>query len=271
MSIISLPKTLISPHTQISIWETLRDEALHLMQIEPSLSKMLSSYFADSKMPQTALAIRLADVISSRQLEKPFLVKLITDVHAANPQLVRVAEHDLKAIYHRDPACQTYLYAFMNLKGFHGLQLSRVSHHLWISGRREIAGILSNRVSAVIGIDIHPAAKIGSGIMLDHATGLVVGETAVVDDNVSILQNVTLGGTGKVDGDRHPKVRTGVMIGAGAKILGNIELGANSKIAAGSVVLKDVPANCTVAGIPAHIVRIHNVRDSPAATMSQSL
>ena len=155
------------------------------------------------------------------------------------------------AVRHRDPACTTYLHAVMNLKGFQALQAHRASHALWGAGRRELAHWLSHLVSLSFGIDIHPAARLGTALMLDHGRGIVIGETAEVSDGTSILQNVTLGGTGKDRGDRHPKIRHDVLIGAGAKILGNIEVGPMSKVAAGSAVLQSVPPRCTVAGVPA--------------------
>lgn len=163
------------------------------------------------------------------------------------------------------------MHVLMNLKGFQALQTYRVAHRLWLDGRKEVANWLSNLASLVFGPDIHPAARIGQAVMLDHGSGIVIGETAVIDDEVSILQNVTLGGTGKETGDRHPKIRRGVMIGAGAKILGNIEVGAYSKVAAGSVVLKPVPHRTTVAGVPATVVRIHRADEIPAAEMDQTI
>ena len=180
------------------------------------------------------------------------------------PSIAAAATRDLVAIEIHDPACLSTLHAFLNYKGFLAVQAHRIANRLWKNGRRQLAASISNRVSVVLGPDIHPAARLGAGIMLDHGSGIVIGETAVVEDDVSILQNVTLGGTGKTDGDRHPKIRRGVMIGAGANVIGNIEVGERSKIAAGSVVLKDVPPGCTVAGIPAQIVRLHTGNEALA-------
>jgi serine O-acetyltransferase len=174
--------------------------------------------------------------------------------------------NDLKAVVERDSACHELYIPFLYFKGFHSLQTHRVAHWLWTHGRESLALFFQNRMSTEFGVDIHPAARLGSGIMLDHATGLVIGETAVVGDNVSILQSVTLGGTGKDEGDRHPKIGDGVLISAGAKILGNIRVGAGAKVGAGSVVLEDVPEHTTVAGVPAKIVG-KPLSDQPALDM----
>jgi serine O-acetyltransferase len=159
-------------------------------------------------------------------------------------------------VVERDPATERFIEPFLYFKGFHALQTHRLAHWLWVHGERDFALYLQSRSSDVFQTDIHPAAFIGKGVFIDHATGLVVGETAVVEDDVTLLQDVTLGGTGKHAGDRHPKVRKGVIIGAGAKILGNVEIGANARIAAGAVVLTSVPANATVAGVPAKILKV---------------
>ncbi len=170
------------------------------------------------------------------------------------PQLSRDIRADIRAVYDRDPACQRMIEPVLYFKGFAALQTHRLAHWLWRRGRPDMAFYLQSRSSAVFATDIHPAARFGRGLMLDHATGFVVGETAVIEDDCSILHAVTLGGTGKAEGDRHPKIRRGVMIGAGAKVLGAIEVGAHSRIAAGSVVLSDVPPCRTVAGVPARVV-----------------
>ncbi|MFW2544901.1 serine O-acetyltransferase [Primorskyibacter sp. 2E107] len=252
-------------------WGTLHEEARDLATREAVLAPMLSTYFPGGGDLALALGARLADALQTPCLGTDRLRVLFVEELRRAPALVRAAQEDLFAIRSRDPSCESYLQAFLNLKGFQAVQAYRIAHALWHGGRRELALWLSNRVSVAIGVDIHPAARIGLGVMFDHATGVVIGETAVVEDNVSILQNVTLGGSGKEEGDRHPKVRRGVMLGAGSKIIGNIQIGANAKVAAGSVVLKDVPPNCTVAGIPAQIVRIHDAGLAPAESMDQSL
>ena len=199
---------------------------------------------------------------------------LIRDVIAEamnnDETLLSSAEIDVLATYTRDPACDDLSTPFLFYKGFHALQAHRVAHWLWKQGRKTLAQFFQNQISVTLGVDIHPAAQIGSGIMFDHATGIVIGETAVVEDDVSMLHSVTLGGTGKSCGDRHPKIRKGVLLSSGSKVIGNIEVGMNAKVGAGSVVLEDVPPNVTVAGVPARIVgRLHN--NVPAHEMDQSI
>ncbi len=189
---------------------------------------------------------------------------------ADEPDLVRQAEADLKAVFERDPACKSYVQPFLFFKGFQALQTYRVAHWLWRHGRQTLALYLQSRMSEIFQVDIHPAAKIGVGIFLDHGTGIVIGETAVVGDDVSMLHGVTLGGTGAERGDRHPKIGKGVLLGAGSKVLGNITVGEYAKIASGSVVLKPVPAHCTAAGVPARLVNCPTC-DEPARTMDHTL
>ena len=198
------------------------------------------------------------------------LREVIETALAAQPDILDAAAADICAVKERDPAVRYYSTPLLYLKGFHALQGYRVAHWLWQQGRHSLAVFLQNQISVVFSVDVHPAAQIGRGIMFDHATGIIIGETAVVEDDVSILQNVTLGGTGKEHGDRHPKIREGVMIGAGAKVLGNIEVGRGAKIGAGSVVLQAVPAHTTVAGVPAHEVG-HPDCDKPSLDMNQGL
>lgn len=196
------------------------------------------------------LAAKLADA----NLSSAVLERLALQAFAEDPGIVEAAARDLLANCERDPACSSELTPFLYFKGFAALQTYRVAHRLWERGRTGLADYLQSRASDALSVDIHPAARLGSGISIDHGTGVVIGETAVVCDNVSMLQNVTLGGTGKEHGDRHPKIGPGVLIGAGASILGNIKVGEDARIGAGSVVLRDVPAYTTVAGIPARIV-----------------
>ena len=264
--------SLAAPRTESpALGPALLAEAAALSRAEPLLQPMLARLFPSEARLGDVLAARLADLLQAPDLGRDALQDLFASVLAAAPATEAAIEADLLAVRDRDPACTSFLHAILNLKGFQALQAHRIAHALHAAGRAEMAAWLANRVSLVLGPDIHPAARIGQGIMLDHGSGIVIGETAVVEDQVSILQNVTLGGTGKVTGDRHPKVRRGVMIGAGAKILGNIEIGAFAKVAAGSVVLKPVPAHCTVAGVPAQIVRIHSAAEVPAASMDQNL
>jgi serine O-acetyltransferase len=254
-----------------SVWSLIRAEASDLAAREPTLRPLLSAQVLDAGGDAAIVARVVSARLAVADVEAESLFGLFHGILLEHADIRAAVEADLMAVRERDPACTTYLHALLNLKGFHALETHRIAHALWTAGRVEIASWLANLASLVFGPDIHPAARIGSSIMLDHGSGIVIGETAVIEDEVSILQNVTLGGTGKESGDRHPKVRHGVMIGAGAKILGNIEIGAFSKIAAGSVVLKPVPAHCTVAGVPAAVVRIHRADEIPAETMDQNI
>jgi serine O-acetyltransferase len=202
----------------------------------------------------TALAATLVHRLGDRDIPADLLQSLVHEAISDDPDIVDSGVADLIAIMTRDPAADSYLTPFLYYKGFHALQWQRVSHWLWNNCRLSLAHFLQSRVSEAFAVDIHPAVPIGRGVFIDHGTGVVVGETAVIGNNVSILQEVTLGGTGKEHGDRHPKVRDGVLLSVGAKVLGNIELGAGAKIGAGSVVLKDVPSCATVAGVPARVV-----------------
>jgi serine O-acetyltransferase len=195
---------------------------------------------------------------------------LVTESHHVAPDLVAAALRDLAAIMERDPAARQDIEPFLFFKGYHALQAYRVSHWCWKNGRHAMALYLQSRIARCFAVDIHPAAKLGQGIMFDHAHGIVIGETAVVEDDVSFLHSVTLGGTGKETGDRHPKIRSGVMIGAGAKVLGNIEVGSCARVAAGSVVLQDVPPNVSVAGVPARIIGVAPCVN-PAQDMDQMI
>jgi serine O-acetyltransferase len=179
---------------------------------------------------------------------------VIKEAMQDDPNILRAAEVDMLAVFSRDPACEDLTTPFLFYKGFHALQAHRIANWLWLNGRRTLAQFFQSQISVTLGVDFHPAARIGSGIMLDHATGIVVGETAVIEDDVSILHSVTLGGTGKTSGDRHPKIRRGVLLAAGCKVIGNIEVGEGAKVGAGSVVLDNVPPHVTVAGVPARIV-----------------
>jgi len=219
---------------------------------ESSLSFILSTKMADDVMP--ALAIR----------------EVFDEAYLLEPGISEAAIADIKAIKARDAAVNDYLTPLLHFKGFHAVQVHRMAHYLWVHGRHQLALFLQSRNSESFGVDIHPAAKIGKGVMFDHATGIVVGETAVIEDNVSILQSVTLGGTGNESGDRHPKIRQGVLVGAGAKILGNIEVGEGSKVGAGSVVLDNVPSHVTVVGVPAKVVG-RPVCQHPCESMQQNV
>lgn len=250
------------------IWQSIRDEAKLLAEQEPSLASFFHSTILTHQHLGTALSYILANKLSSSTMPAISLREIIDEVYRENPKIIESAAHDIEAVRVRDPAVELYSTPLLYLKGFHALQSYRITHHLWQQQRKALAIYLQNQISVAFDVDIHPAAKIGHGIMLDHATGIVVGETSVIENDVSILQDVTLGGTGKEVGDRHPKVRKGVMIGAGAKILGNIEVGESAKIGACSVVLHPVPAYSTVAGVPAKLIG-QDKKAKPALEMNQ--
>jgi len=250
------------------VWKRLRLDVLEMAKSEPMLASYLHDMVLRHISLEGALAYFLANKLASPYLSTTSLRDIIYEVLDAATDIRQALRCDLEAVVERDPAARTIAQPFLNFKGFHALQSYRVTHWLWIRGRQQLALHLQNRISEAFNVDIHPAAVIGSGILIDHGTGVVIGETAVVGDNVSILHEVTLGGTGKEAGDRHPKVESGVMIGAGAKILGNIRIGVGSKIAAGSVVLSEVPHHSTVAGIPARVVGRPIVAE-PARQMDQ--
>jgi len=236
------------------VWQRVREEADAAIAREPLLGGMIHSSLLHHATMERALAYRFSMKLASREMSEQILREIADEAYQSDPNLGQVARADLVAVLDRDPACHRYLQPLLFFKGYQAVQAYRVGHWLWGAGRTDLAYFVQMRVSEVFGVDIHPAARIGRGVMIDHAHSIVIGETAVVGDNVSMLHSVTLGGTGKQDGDRHPKIGDGVMIGAGAKILGNIHVGHCSRIAAGSVVLQDVPACSTVAGVPARVV-----------------
>ncbi len=251
------------------IWERLREEAQTIASDEPVLASLVHATVLNHDRLEGALSYHLAQKLSSADTPAMLVRQVIVQALFADPAIGAAVRADLAAVFDRDPACKTYVQALLFFKGFHALQSYRIAHWHWTHGREAMALYIQNRISDVFGVDINPAARIGRGIMMDHASGIVIGETAVVGDNVSMLHGVTLGGTGKESGDRHPKIGSGVLIGAGAKILGNISVGENARVAAGSVVLKPVPANCTVAGIPAKIVGCAGCAH-PSQAMDQS-
>ncbi len=236
------------------VWTTLRREAEAVVANEPALAGLVYSYILNHDKLEGAVAHRIADRLHSNNVDAGAISRAFADMCEADRDFAVALRSDLVAVYDRDPACTRFIEPVLYFKGFHAIQTHRLAHWLWQFGRQDFAFYLQSQASEVFQVDIHPAVPIGKGIFIDHATGVVVGGTAVLENDVSILQNVTLGGTGKESGDRHPKIRRGVLIGAGAKILGNIEIGHCSRVAAGSVVLQPVPANSTVAGVPARIV-----------------
>ncbi|KCV83514.1 serine O-acetyltransferase [Actibacterium atlanticum] len=250
------------------VWERICDEARQAIDDEPLLGGLVHSSILHHGSLQAALAYRTALKLSSDEMTDQMLREICDEAYGDDPGLAESARADLVAVHERDPASHRYLQPLLYFKGFQAIQAYRVAHWLWRQGRHDLAYFFQMRVSEEFGVDIHPAAKVGKGIMLDHAHSIVIGETAVVGDNVSMLHSVTLGGTGKEEEDRHPKIDNGVLIGAGAKVLGNIRVGHCSRIAAGSVVLNDIPPNTTVAGVPAKVVGEAGC-DQPSVNMDQ--
>jgi len=252
------------------IWTALRAEAEAVVKREPALAGFVYSYVLNHARLEDAVSHRIADRLDSPAMDAGAIMRAFAEMQEDRPDWSLTLRADLVAVYDRDPACTRFIEPVLYFKGFHAIQAHRVAHWLDRSGRPDFALFLQSRVSEVFQVDINPAVPMGRGIFIDHATGVVVGETAVIEDDVSILQNVTLGGTGKETGDRHPKIRRGVLIGAGAKILGNIEIGRCSRVAAGSVVLHPVPPNTTVAGVPARVIGQAGCAE-PSRTMDQLL
>ncbi len=239
---------------QNSIWQQIREEAAEIAETEPVLGSFLHTTVLNHETLTSALSFHLANKLTCDTAPALLLREVFDDAFASNSEIAEQISWDVQAYFDRDSACDKLSTPFLYYKGFHALQAWRAASWLWHQGKKSMALMLQSRISALLAIDIHPAARIGKGIMFDHGHGLVIGETAVVEDCVSIMQSVTLGGTGKESGDRHPKIRCGVLIGPGAKILGNIEIGSGSKVAAASVVLKSVPPHSIVAGVPAEVV-----------------
>ncbi|MGF6860071.1 serine O-acetyltransferase [Rhodobacteraceae bacterium MBR-64] len=252
------------------VWQQICQEARQAIADEPLLGGLIHASILHHPSMERALAYRFSMKLASREMSEQLLREIADEAYREDAGLGRSARADMVAVYDRDPACHRFLQPILFFKGYQALQAYRVGHWLWMRGRRDLAQFIQMRVSECFGVDIHPAARVGSGIMIDHAHSIVIGETAVVGDNVSMLHSVTLGGTGKEDGDRHPKIGNGVLIGAGAKVLGNITIGHCSRIAAGSVVLHDVPPMKTVAGVPARVVGEAGC-DQPSAMMDQLL
>jgi serine O-acetyltransferase len=236
------------------IWTTLRGEAEDVVAREPALAGFVYSYVLNHERLEDAVAHRIADRLDSPALDGAAIIRAFEEMQEEDRSFSIALRADLVAVYDRDPACTRFIEPVLYFKGFHAIQTHRLAHWLSGGGRKDFAFYLQSRASEVFQVDINPAVPMGKGIFIDHGTGVVIGATAVIEDDVSILQNVTLGGTGKEVGDRHPKIRRGVLLGAGAKVLGNIEVGHCSRVAAGSVVLQAVPANATVAGVPARVV-----------------
>lgn len=248
------------------VWDAILKDARAMQLAEPLMHSMLQENVIGRPSFEASLAARLAAKLHVHEIKEASLREMFNDIIREAPEISERARADVAAVFERDPACTSYLQPLLFFKGFMALQASRIAHALWMRDRKPLAQFIQMRVSEVFGVDIHPGARIGKGIMIDHATSIVIGETAVIEDDVSMLHSVTLGGTGKEGGDRHPKIGRGVLIGAGAKILGNIRIGEQSRVGAGSVVLHNVPPCKTVAGVPARIVG-----DAGCAHPSQSM
>lgn len=252
------------------VWKTIRETTAEHAEQEPVLASFLHATILNHDALEDALSFHLANKLDSPAASALLIREMIEEALTESPIIGEAVRDDIVATYERDSACDCLSTPLLFYKGFHALQAYRVANWLWNHERQPLALFLQNYISTAFGVDIHPAAKIGKGIMLDHATGIVIGETAVVEDNVSIMQAVTLGGTGKESGDRHPKIREGVLIGAGSKILGNIEIGAGAHVSSGSVVLSKVEPHKVVAGVPAKIIG-DAVASQPALDMCQDL
>ena len=252
------------------VFTQIRTEAEEIVRREPEVAGFVLGTVLNQSNLEGAIIQRLADRLDKQEVPGDLIRQTFLDMIARDPSIAEAFRADLMAVADRDPACTRFIEPLLYFKGFHAIQTHRLAHALWKAGRKDFSLYLQSRSSEVFQCDIHPAARVGKGIFLDHATGLVVGSTAVIEDEVSILHGVTLGGTGKERGDRHPKIRRGVLIGAGAKIIGNIEVGQCARVAAGSVVLASVAARKTVAGVPARVVGEAGCAE-PARSMDQIL
>ncbi len=261
-----VPSSTHSP----AVFDILRAEAEAAARVEPMLTSVLNAVILSHDDLASAMAYQLGRKLGEQDVGALCLRDVASSIYAADPSLIDVIEADMRAVFERDAAARGYLQPVLFFKGFLALQSHRLAYALWTQGREVMAFHIQSRASELFQVDIHPAVPIGKGAFLDHGTGIVIGETATIDEGVSMLQNVTLGGTGKHGGDRHPKIGKGVLLGAGAKVLGAIHIGDYAKVASGSVVLKPVPAGCTAAGVPARLINCPTCPD-PAATMDQTL
>lgn len=252
------------------VWSRVRREAAELAAAEPALASFLYATVLHHARFENAMSYLLAQKLGTADVGSLLIRQLFDEAYAARPEIGQEMRADIVAVYDRDPASRSYVEPILYFKGFHALQAYRVTHWLWKEGRESLALYLQNTISDRFAVDVHPAASIGRGVLIDHGTGVVIGETAVIEDDVSMLQGVTLGGTGKETGDRHPKIRRGVLIGAGATVLGNIEVGAYSRIGAGAVVLSAVPPHSTAAGVPARVIG-YEASAQPSHTMDHMI
>ena len=268
-TVIKYINTMLEIMNADSVWASVVDEATKAASNEPAMAELLDEIFLSRSNLFDCVCYRISAKLESRTRRDIGIINTFTEAFATDKSIRENVVKDIVAIRHRDPACQFFMNPILYFKGFHAITTHRVAHWLWNNGKVHTAYYLQSLMSEVFAVDIHPAAKFGGGILLDHATSFVAGETTVVEDNVSILHEVTLGGTGNEIGDRHPKIKSGVLIGAGAKLIGNITIGNCAKIGAGSVVLNDVPPHTTVAGVPAKPIA-SAYQEEPASCMDQN-
>jgi serine O-acetyltransferase len=261
---------IIDREGPLPVWTALRIEAQDAAAAEPGLASLVNANILAHHDLAGSLSYQLARKLGDQEMRAMSIREMADQAYASDPSLLVKAEADLRAVMERDPACKGYLQPFLFFKGFQAIQTHRIAHWLWTEGRATLAFHFQSRMSELFQVDIHPGAEFGAGIFMDHATGIVIGETARIGDDVSMLHGVTLGGTGAQTGDRHPKIMKGVLLGAGAKVLGNVTIGEYAKVASGSVVLKDVPPGCTAAGVPARLVNCPTCEE-PARTMDHTL
>lgn len=258
------------PSSILEVWPAIHREAEHASAQEPGLASFYYGSILNHATFQDAITFTLANLLSGPDLSAMLIREVCQQALVDTPSIEIQMLRDIKAWFDRDAACDQYMIPMLHFKGFHALQSYRISHWLWGQNRESLALFFQNRISERFGVDIHPGAKIGSGIMIDHATGVVIGETSIVHDDVSFLHSITLGGSGSEQGKRHPTIHHGVLMGAGCKILGPVDVGESAKVAAGSVVIESVPAHVTVAGVPAKIVG-DNRNSKPAESMDHCL
>ena len=252
------------------VWSRIRMEAEEIVAREPLMASLVHAVLLQAKTLDGAISYRLSQKLATGDMPQILLREIADEAMRSDPTIGYAIRADIVAVEERDPACHRYIQPILFFKGFLAIQSYRIAHWLWKQGRKDLAYFYQMRTSEVFGVDIHPGARIGRGIMIDHAHSIVIGETAVVGNDVSMLHSVTLGGTGKEEEDRHPKIGDGVLLGAGASVLGNIKVGSCSRVAAGSVVLEDVPPCKTVAGVPARIVGEAGCAH-PSRSMNQKL
>jgi serine O-acetyltransferase len=252
------------------VWQIMREEAVQASQQSPLMASFFHANIINHSSFASAISFYLANHLATSTVPAMMVYTIFEQTMAADPTIEQKMRQDLLAHYERDPACEQHITPFLYFKGYHAIQSYRIAHYLWQTKRTVLARYFQSRISEQFDVDIHPAAVIGGGLMVDHATGVVIGETTIIEDNVSMLHAVTLGGSGALSGKRHPTIRQGVLLSVGVKILGNIEIGEGAKVGAGSVVLENMPAHSTIVGVPAKVVGRSNC-DMPALEMDHQI